>query len=145
MSQGRILLVEDNLDDAEIARLYLGSFEIVHAKCVKEALGLLEDGGDFKIVLLDLGLPDGKGLDTVEMLCDVAGAPVVVMSGMSGEETVVGAIERGAVDYLSKDGIKERWEPRVIHAIADPEPDPEEAVIRASLDNMESTLRLMEG
>lgn len=54
-----------------------------------------------QLLLLDIGLPDGCGLD---LLADIAGAiPVLVISAIGDESTVVRAIEQGAAGYLLKD------------------------------------------
>lgn len=55
------------------------------------------------IVLLDLELPDSRGLDTLRIVLMKAGhLPVVVLTGLQDEETGLAAIERGAQDYLVK-------------------------------------------
>jgi DNA-binding response OmpR family regulator len=65
----QVLLVEDNAGDARLLREMFskekpGSFELTHLLRMSEALIHLAKGG-VDIVLLDMGLPDGHGLDTV--------------------------------------------------------------------------------
>ena len=58
---------------------------------------------DVDVVLLDLGLPDSKGLGAVDRLCSHAPhLPVVVLTGLQDEETGLQAVQRGAQDYLVK-------------------------------------------
>ncbi|HWI71974.1 MAG TPA: diguanylate cyclase, partial [Baekduia sp.] len=58
---------------------------------------------DADCVLLDLGLPDAKGLEAVAQVLGVAGGvPVIVLSGHDDDELAVAAIRAGAQDYLVK-------------------------------------------
>ena len=54
------------------------------------------------VVLLDLGLPDVSGLDVLTELTEAGVAPVIVLSGRSGEADRVVGLELGADDYISK-------------------------------------------
>ena len=65
----KILLVEDNAGDARLLREMFskekpGSFQLTHSLRLSEAVVHLAKGG-VDIVLLDLGLPDGHGLETM--------------------------------------------------------------------------------
>jgi CheY-like chemotaxis protein len=68
----KILLVEDNLADARLLREMFSnerpdSFEFIHFLRLSEALDRLGKGG-VDIVLLDMGLPDAHGLETVQRM-----------------------------------------------------------------------------
>jgi len=71
------------------------------------------------IVLLDMGLPDGHGLDTVRRAHAVApGVPVIVLTGLDDETLAAEAMKEGALDYLIKGQIESRALPRALrHAI----------------------------
>lgn len=100
----RVLLVEDNEDDALLIREELSetNIEIEHAERLSTALCRLIGGG-FDAVLLDLSLPDAQGLDTIDrVLSETPGVPIVVLTGFNNEEAAVTAVERGAQDYLIK-------------------------------------------
>jgi len=100
----RVLLVEDNEDDALLIRETLSdaTIEIERAERLSTALEHLAKGG-FDAMLLDLSLPDAYGLDTIgRVLGQVPGVPIVVLTGLNDEETAVKAVERGAQDYLVK-------------------------------------------
>ena len=60
--------------------------------------------GTYDLVLLDLNLPDGNGLDLLQDIRrDLGdGFPVLVLSGLRHEEAVVRGIELGADDYVTK-------------------------------------------
>lgn len=103
----RILLVEDNPGDAGLVKEMLDDattvrFELTRGDRLSAALDLL-DKGSFDIILLDLSLPDGYGLDTV-IQTHVARPeiPIVVMSGLGDEELALRALHEGAQDYLVK-------------------------------------------
>jgi len=100
----RVLLVEDNDDDALLIResLSVTTLEIVRAERLSTALAQLPSG-KFDAVLLDLSLPDGWGLDTIRRLGrEAAAVPIVVLTGLNDEEIAMRAVEEGAQDYLFK-------------------------------------------
>ena len=102
-----ILHVEDNPSDVALFQEMLDvadpvRFELTHCNTLSRALTLLSEG-NFGIILLDLSLPDGKGLDTVVRTHAAApNVPIVVMSGLGDEELAVLALHEGAQDYLVK-------------------------------------------
>jgi PAS domain S-box-containing protein len=102
-----ILLVEDNPGDADLIGELLPrdgavSFEVKHAARLSTALELL-GAEHFDLVLLDLGLPDSVGLDTVRaVLRQAPDLPIVVVTGNDDEYTGLAAIREGAQDYMVK-------------------------------------------
>jgi signal transduction histidine kinase len=103
----KVLLVEDNLGDARL--LYEGlaealpeQFQMTHARRLSEALEYLwQETCD--VVLLDLGLPDSHGLDTLVVTrAQAPGVPIVVLTGFQDEALAVEALKGGAQDYLVK-------------------------------------------
>ena len=104
MKSMRVLLVEDNDDDALLIRESLSgtALEIDRAERLSTALARL-NSGTFDAVLLDLSLPDAWGLDTISRLRRGAAAvPIVVLTGLNDEEIAMRAVEEGAQDYLFK-------------------------------------------
>jgi signal transduction histidine kinase len=107
----RILLVEDNPNDARLIRRHLegsasaflpDSVNITHTET-------LDDGVDawkrdpYDLVLLDLGLPATSGEETFDVARERFGqVPVVVLTNLSDEETAVKLLQRGAQDYINK-------------------------------------------
>src|ERR1700732_237905 len=119
----QVLVVEDNAGDARLLRQMFskeksGSFELTHLLRMSEAVVHLAKGG-VDIILLDLGLPDGHGLDTVRRAHAVApGVPVIVLTGLDDEALAAAAMTEGAQDYLIKGQIENRALPRALrHAI----------------------------
>ncbi len=102
-----ILLVEDNPGDAELIKdmifeSRLKRSDIEEVQTLKHAITQVQNK-DFDIILLDLGLPDSAGMDTLyEILKWSESAPVVVFTGLDDEEAGLEAISKGAQDYLVK-------------------------------------------
>jgi signal transduction histidine kinase len=111
-----VLLVEDNPGDATLFEQYLDTSgegvyppaEITHVETLDAAFATLESK-PFDLVVLDLGLPESAGLETLDRYLDRVGndgalsrIPVVVLTGLADQSTSLAAIERGAQDYLVK-------------------------------------------
>ncbi len=103
----KILLVEDNPGDARLIQemlRHVTSPRITwrHAGRLERAVSRLAEE-DVDLVLLDLGLPDGSGLDTFIQLHSASPhVPVIVLTGMAAEQVGADAIGQGAQDYLVK-------------------------------------------
>ena len=119
----QVLLVEDNAGDVRLLReMFSGerpdSFELTHLLRMSEAEAHLAKGG-VDIVLLDMGLPDGHGLDTVRRAHAAApGVPLIILTGLDDEALAAEAMTQGAQDYMIKGQIESRALPRALrHAI----------------------------
>ncbi len=102
-SKTRILIVEDEAEIRRVVRLILQSegYEVHEAESLQR--GLIEAGTRRPdLLLLDLGLPDGDGIDLIRHLRGWSVAPVIVLSARSGESDKVAALDAGADDYLVK-------------------------------------------
>lgn len=109
-----VLLIEDNPGDArlleellkEAKRRWEGDpqapdeVELHHATDLDAGHELFADH-PIDVVLLDLGLPDSTGIDTLDRL-DVEGIPVLVLTGFPESELGTEAMRHGAQDYLVK-------------------------------------------
>lgn len=113
----RILLVEDDPGDAELVREYLSDekkFHIVHADNLFSALEHLHEE-TFEIIILDLGLPDSVGLETVNRMKKYSlDIPIVVLTGNDDEEIGLKAVKSGAQDFVIKGVCAERMLKRII-------------------------------
>ena len=100
----RILIVED---EARIASfldkgLRANGFSTAIAERADEAVAMTIGGG-FDLVLLDLGLPDGDGLDVLaDLRRKDPRLPVVILTAREGVQNTVAGLERGADDYITK-------------------------------------------
>jgi signal transduction histidine kinase/CheY-like chemotaxis protein len=101
-----ILVVEDNPGDVVIVAELIKSsginFNLTYAKNLRETLSLCTEH-DFDIILLDLGLPDSVGLETLKKIqVFKVKSPVVVMTGLDDEDIALASLREGAQDYLVK-------------------------------------------
>ncbi len=101
-----ILMVEDNPGDVVIFTELLKSsgfrFNLTHVTTLKETL-LVCGEHDFDILLLDLGLPDSSGLETLKKIqVYKVKSPVIVMTGLDDEDLALASLREGAQDYLVK-------------------------------------------
>jgi CheY-like chemotaxis protein len=100
-----ILLVEDHATMREALRMVLEGegFSVAEAPDARAALDAVHRAPP-ALVFLDLNIPGGPGLDVLSTLkSDPATAPIpVIVITAEGEEGRAAAIERGAVDYLTK-------------------------------------------
>jgi two-component system CheB/CheR fusion protein len=103
--QLRILLVEDHADTAEAMAELLGALghEVTVAGSVASGLDVAErQAGRFDLVLSDLGLPDGSGLELMAKLHGRYGVRGIALSGYGMEEDVRKSLEAGFDRHLTK-------------------------------------------
>ena len=98
-----ILIVEDEADIRRFVRLTLESDgHTVHEAATLQR-GLIEAGTRRPdLVVLDLGLPDGDGVDLIRDLRTWSAMPIIVLSARSAEASKITALDAGADDYLVK-------------------------------------------
>ncbi len=102
-----VLIIEDDPDDVYlIQELMRGDayyqYSFIHCDTLHAGLMQLEQQR-FDIVLLDLGLPDSEGLDTLDTFVGAhTQTPVIVLTGVKDEQLGEQAIQQGAEDYLPK-------------------------------------------
>jgi two-component system KDP operon response regulator KdpE len=102
-NRATILVVEDEREIRRFLRSSLGDsgFEVVESETLR---GGLVEAGTRKpdLVILDLGLPDGDGVDFIRDIRAWSNLPIVVLSAREGERDKIGALDAGADDYLTK-------------------------------------------
>lgn len=103
----KILLIEDNPGDARLIQEMLaeaesGSITIEWVPKLSEGLERLSRG-EIDLVLLDLDLPDSRGLDTfLRAYAQAPDVPFVLLTGIDDETLALNAVRKGAQDYLIK-------------------------------------------
>lgn len=98
-----VLVVEDEPQMRRFIRATLTShgYRLVEAVCCAEAL-MLASSHNPDLVLLDLGLPDGDGIDLTRRIREWSAMPVIVISARGREDDKVAALDAGADDYITK-------------------------------------------
>jgi diguanylate cyclase (GGDEF)-like protein/PAS domain S-box-containing protein len=102
-----ILLVEDNPGDARLVQELLrevagDGIRVEHKTRLADGLQCLHNAR-YDVALLDLGLPDGRGLDVVAQVRNAfPDVPIVVLTGSDDTELAMSAVKSGAQDYLIK-------------------------------------------
>lgn len=105
----KILLVEDDEGDMMLAKRALTDCSrlvvcvVESVRSLSDAVKCLHEGKKYDVILLDMGLPDSSGIETVRKICRITDIPIVVLTGLGDEEIGLSAIKTGAADYLTKD------------------------------------------
>lgn len=101
-----VLLIEDDEADAQfterLLRRAMPKFSMRVAGSVVSGIDRLREA-EPDVILLDLGLPDCRGLEGLEQILPlVSGVPVIVQSGLDDDELAIRALSAGAQDYIVK-------------------------------------------
>ena len=98
-----ILIVEDDIQLLNSNRLALETegYCVLAAECLREAQALMAQE-DPDLVVLDIMLPDGSGLDFLQELRKSSSVPVLLLTALDKSIDVMKGLETGADDYLTK-------------------------------------------
>lgn len=104
MSKKRVLIVDDEQHILDLLKLF-----VEQNNCVAETANTAESGlvkariGQYDMVLLDINLPDGNGLDLLKKIKDITPqTPIIMITGGGDMEVGKECIEHGASDYIAK-------------------------------------------
>ena len=106
--RNKVLIVDDSPTDSNMIRDMIISeegspFDVILADRLSKGLKLLDEEG-IDLVLLDLFLPESRGLSTLSKVNDKAPqTPIVVLTGAHDEEMAIKTLQSGAQDYLLKE------------------------------------------
>jgi len=114
----RVLLVEDDETNSAMLRKALAAarppIEVAQCRTLTEAIAHLGESS-FDAVLLNLDLPDSRGLQTIDRaLAEIPGLPIVVMTAAEEPDLGVAAVQHGAQDYLVKSDSDTKYLSRVL-------------------------------
>lgn len=103
--QGKILVVDSDHEMTELMRVnfHREGFEIVGCDNADDLYSL--DLGDYRIMVIDLGINDGDGLNIIEQVKQtesVASLPIIATSVNLSPTQIITALNAGADDYLLK-------------------------------------------
>ncbi len=98
-----ILIVEDETQMMRFlkAALTAQEYRVIDAGSVREALVCATTRSP-DLILMDLGLPDGDGIDLIRQIREWSRVPIIVISARGREDDKVKALDSGADDYLTK-------------------------------------------
>src|SRR5260221_11493664 len=98
----RILVVDDEpaIRESLAFTLKREGFDVLEAASLKQARALKDEEAD--LIILDLVLPDGNGLDFLRSLRSRSDVPVIVLTSRDEETDRVVGLEMGADDYVLK-------------------------------------------
>jgi two-component system response regulator PilR (NtrC family) len=141
MTSPRILVVDDEPDLRELLEITLVKMglDVDSAESISAARGFLASR-EYALVLTDMRLPDGLGIDLVrEVSSDYKNLPIAVLTAFGSADNAVAALKAGAFDYLSKPVGLEQLRMMVQSALRTSRPDAEPS----SRPNTQPLLRLM--
>jgi two-component system KDP operon response regulator KdpE len=101
--KGTILIIDDEIQIRRLLEITLSAndYKTIVASTAKEGLAF---AASFQptLIILDLGLPDMDGLETLKMLREWYQKSVIILSVRNSEEDIIKALDNGANDYLTK-------------------------------------------
>ncbi|WP_229425250.1 response regulator [Massilia sp. Se16.2.3] len=103
MSSPRILVVDDEADLRDLLEITLVKMglDVDCAATLREARRLVADNA-YALVLTDMRLPDGLGLELVREVSGSSKTPIAVITAFGSADNAVVALKAGAFDYVSK-------------------------------------------
>ena len=99
----KVLVIEDEGNIRHFVKTILGTnvYQVIEAKTLSEGrMAFMSHSPD--VVILDLGLPDGDGMDFLKLVRREFSTPVIVLSARTDEKDKVQALDGGANDYITK-------------------------------------------
>jgi DNA-binding NtrC family response regulator len=119
MMKHRVLVVDDDASVAQVVRFLLeeeGHDAVVAADVAGAKRGVAT--GPFDLVVTDLQLPDGSGIDVLKLVNDAApDVPVILITAFATVKTAVEAMKQGAFDYVQKPFDNDRLKGLVANAL----------------------------
>ena len=114
MRKWQILLLEDDpgLRDLLVDHLQTAGHQVQSCRTLNEAYGVLEQWTP-DLVLLDLNLPDGDGLDLIPTIQSLGNLPVLIITARGSVPDRVQGLNQGADDYLIKPFAMDEFDARI--------------------------------
>jgi len=100
----KILLLDDEIELRMLVaeRLGMEGYIVAEAGLVNDALSMIKSS-KFDLLLLDVKLPDGTGIDVLRYMKDSGiKTPVIMLTGTTGLDIAVESVRLGARDYVTK-------------------------------------------
>jgi DNA-binding response OmpR family regulator len=135
-------LIDDEPDLVAMSRAYLehDGFRVVEALDVRSGLAAVRRE-PVDLIVLDLGLPDGNGLDLLRTLRSTSNVPIIIVTGRSDEADRVIGLEPGADDYLVKPFSRRELAARIRAVLRRARPDQPPSIIRLDSLSIDTAAR----
>lgn len=102
MNNQKILVIDDESSIRKLLGLSLGTYyEVIDAKDGREGLHFAASHKP-DLIILDMGLPDRRGIEVLKDLRGWSEVPVIVLSVENDQNTIISALDSGADDYVTK-------------------------------------------
>lgn len=148
MADIRILCVDDDISMLNTIEdiLINAGYVVTLAKSGKQAVDFIKKGIEFRLILLDVDMPDMDGYETFKAIRDTGLAkdiPIIFLTGMDTPDFEIKGWEYGASDYITKPFIKSVFLARIKNRISVPATEPKyNAEALAELGKVLSELEL---
>lgn len=98
----KLLIVEDDLAilDAMVKYLTKQEYEVISSSSIEEAMSCFN--ATINLLIIDIGLPDGSGLDLIKMIREMSLVPILVVSAYNEEHIIIESFDLGGDDYVTK-------------------------------------------
>lgn len=99
----QVLLVEDDEKMANVIKYYLAKeqfYDITHVVSYQDAI--MQSAERYDIILLDIMLPDGDGIQLCQELRQRHNCPIIFLSALQDNDTIISALANGGDDYIPK-------------------------------------------
>jgi DNA-binding NtrC family response regulator len=133
----RLLVIDDDPGLAEVIELLLEreGYAVQHASTLARGVELARTE-EFELVVTDLKLPDGTGLDAIHRIrAERPGLPIIMITSYSSLESAIAALRAGAVDYLIKPFDNDEFLHAIARALNERRVQRENAALKRSLKN----------
>jgi two-component system KDP operon response regulator KdpE len=98
-----VLLIEDEPQMRQFLQTAISGHDFRYAEATTAREGLAQAASrNPDVILLDLGLPDGDGIDVARRIREWSATPIIVISARGQEQDKIAALDAGADDYLTK-------------------------------------------
>ncbi len=107
-----ILMVDDDINMLNMGENVLmgAGFKVSLAKNGSQAVKILANRDDIKLILLDVDMPEMDGYETLKKIKELPGkegVPVIFLTGMDSPDFEIKGLESGASDYITKPFVKD--------------------------------------
>jgi DNA-binding NtrC family response regulator len=141
----RILVIDDDPGLAEVIVMLLSGegYRVEHAATVRAGLAQVA-ATEFDLVITDLKLPDGTGVDAIGPIKEIRrDLPIILMTSYSSMESAIGALRNGAVDYIIKPFDNENFLHAAERALNERRVLRENAILKRSLSKVRADLEII--